>query len=328
MADITAQIAANETGAAEIRKMVRHFGLDVVQAYMGHVQDNAEEMVRRVIDVLKDSSFTYPLDSGAEIKVAISVDKANRSAVIDFTGTSDQDEKNYNAPLAVTKAAVLYVFRTLVDDDIPLNEGCLKPLEIIAPAGSMIHAQYPAAVIAGNTEVSQSITDTLYGALGVIAGSQGTVNNFVYGNDEYQNYETICGGTGAGPGFDGASAVHCHMTNTLMTDPEVLEWRYPVRLEEFRIRPGSGGKGRHSGGDGIVRRLRFLEPMTTTVLTSHRITKPFGVDGGEPGAPGRNAVERADGRIDELQGNDETEMTPGDIFLMETPGGGGHRPPS
>ncbi|MEL6962929.1 MAG: hydantoinase B/oxoprolinase family protein, partial [Pseudomonadota bacterium] len=324
MADITAQIAANETGVSEIRKMVRHFGLDVVQAYMGHVQDNAEEMVRRVIDVLKDSSFTYPLDSGAEIKVAIKVDKANRSAVIDFTGTSDQDEKNYNAPLAVTKAAVLYVFRTLVDDDIPLNEGCLKPLQVIAPKGSMIHAQYPAAVIAGNTEVSQSITDTLYGALGVIAGSQGTVNNFVYGNDTYQNYETICGGTGAGPGFDGASAVHCHMTNTLMTDPEVLEWRYPVRLEEFRIRPQSGGKGRHSGGNGIVRRLRFLEPMTTTVLTSHRITRPFGVNGGEEGAPGRNAVERADGGIEELSGNDETEMAPGDIFIMETPGGGGY----
>ena len=327
MADITAQIAANETGAGEIRKMVAHFGLDVVQAYMGHVQDNAEEMVRRVIDVLKDSSFAYPLDSGAEIKVAIRVDKASRSAVIDFTGTSDQDEMNYNAPLAVTKAAVLYVFRTLVDDDIPLNEGCLKPLQVVAPEGSMINAQYPAAVIAGNTEVSQSITDTLYGALGVIAGSQGTVNNFVYGNDQYQNYETICGGTGAGPDFDGASAVHCHMTNTLMTDPEVLEWRYPVRLEAFRIRPGSGGRGRHSGGDGIVRRLRFLEPMTTTVLTSHRITRPFGVDGGEEGAPGRNAVERADGRVDELRGNDETEMAEGDIFVMETPGGGGFNAP-
>jgi len=324
MADITAQIAANETGAVEIQKMVAHFGLDVVQAYMGHVQDNAEEMVRRVIDVLKDSSFAYPLDSGAEIKVAITVDKGSRSAMIDFTGTSPQDEKNYNAPLAVTKAAVLYVFRTLVDDDIPLNEGCLKPLQVIAPTGSMINAQYPAAVIAGNTEVSQSITDTLYGALGVIAGSQGTVNNFVYGNDVHQNYETICGGTGAGSDFDGASAVHCHMTNTLMTDPEVLEWRYPVRLEEFRIRPGSGGEGRRSGGDGIVRRLRFLEPMTTTVLTSHRITQPFGVDGGDPGAAGRNAVERADGQVDELLGNDETEMAPGDIFVMETPGGGGY----
>ena len=324
MADITAQIAANETGAGEIRKMVRHFGLDVVQAYMRHVQDNAEEMVRRVIDVLKDGSFEYPMDSGAVIKVAIKVDRENRSAVIDFTGTSDQDEKNYNAPLAVTKAAVLYVFRTLVDDDIPLNEGCLKPLEVIAPKGSMIHVQYPAAVIAGNTEVSQSITDTLYGALGVIAGSQGTVNNFVYGNDIYQNYETICGGTGAGPDFDGTSAVHCHMTNTRMTDPEVLEWRYPVRQDEFRVRPGSGGQGRHVGGDGIVRRLRFLEPMTTTVLTSHRITRAFGVDGGEPGLPGRNAVERADGRIDELEGNDETEMQPGDVFVMETPGGGGY----
>ncbi len=330
MADITAQIAANETGAGEIRKMVRHFGLEVVQAYMRHVQDNAEEMVRRVIDVLKDGSFEYPLDSGAVIKVSITVDQAARSAVIDFTGTSAQDEKNYNAPLAVTKAAVLYVFRTLVDDDIPLNEGCLKPLTVIAPKGSMIHAEYPAAVIAGNTEVSQSITDALYGALGVIAGSQGTVNNFVYGNDVHQNYETICGGTGAGPDFDGASGVHCHMTNTRMTDPEMLEWRYPVRQDEFRLRPGSGGVGHHQGGDGIVRRLRFLEPMTTTVLTSHRITRAFGVDGGEPGQPGRNAVERADGRIDELEGNDETEMQPGDVFVMETPGGGGfgtgHRP--
>ena len=327
MADITAQIAANETGAGEIRKMVDHFGLDVVEAYMSHVQDNAEEMVRRVIDVLKDGSFSYPLDSGAKIDVDIRVDKAKRSAVIDFTGTSPQDEKNYNAPLAVTKAAVLYVFRTLVDDDIPLNEGCMKALDIIAPEGSMINVQYPAAVIAGNTEVSQSITDALYGALGVIAGSQGTVNNFVYGNDVHQNYETICGGTGAGPDFDGASAVHCHMTNTRMTDPEVLEWRYPVRQEEFRIRPESGGKGRHSGGDGIIRRLRFLEPMITTVLTSHRITRPFGVDGGEPGAPGRNVVERADGRVEELQGNDETEMQPGDVFVMETPGGGGFQPP-
>ena len=327
MADITAQIAANETGAGEIRKMVDHFGLDVVEAYMSHVQDNAEEMVRRVIDVLKDGSFSYPLDSGAKIDVDIRVDKVERSAVIDFTGTSPQDEKNYNAPLAVTKAAVLYVFRTLVDDDIPLNEGCMKALDIIAPEGSMINVQYPAAVIAGNTEVSQSITDALYGALGVIAGSQGTVNNFVYGNDVHQNYETICGGTGAGPNFDGASAVHCHMTNTRMTDPEVLEWRYPVRQEEFRIRPDSGGKGRHSGGDGIIRRLRFLEPMTTTVLTSHRITRAFGVDGGEPGSPGRNAVERADGRVEELQGNDETEMQPGDVFVMETPGGGGFQPP-
>lgn len=324
MADITAQIAANETGASEIRKMVAHFGLDVIQAYMGHVQDNAEEMVRRVIDVLKDSSFSYPLDSGAKIEVAIKVDKASRSAVIDFTGTSKQDEMNYNAPLAVTKAAVLYVFRTLVDDDIPLNEGCLKPLQVIAPEGSMINAQYPAAVIAGNTEVSQSITDTLYGALGVIAGSQGTVNNFVYGNDIHQNYETICGGTGAGPDFDGASAVHCHMTNTLMTDPEVLEWRYPVRLEAFQIRKGSGGEGRHTGGNGIIRRLRFLEPMTTTVLTSHRITSPFGVRGGEPGDIGRNAVERVDGSVDELRSNDEAEMVPGDVFVMQTPGGGGY----
>jgi 5-oxoprolinase (ATP-hydrolysing) len=328
MADITAQIAANETGVAEIRKMVAHFGLDVVRAYMRHVQDNAEEMVRRVIDVLKDGRFSYALDSGKTIEVAITVDRERRSALIDFTGTAAQDELNYNAPLAVTKAAVLYVFRTLVDDDIPLNEGCLKALEIRAPEGSMINAQYPAAVIAGNTEVSQSITDALYGALGVIAGSQGTVNNFVYGNEVYQNYETICGGTGAGPDFEGASAVHCHMTNTRMTDPEVLEWRYPVRLEAFRIRQGSGGRGRHAGGDGIVRRLRFLEPMIATVLTSHRITRAFGVDGGEPGAAGRNAIDRADGSIEELQGNDEAAMAEGDVFVMETPGGGGFGAPS
>ena len=258
MADITAQIAANETGAAEIRKMVGHFGLDVVEAYMGHVQDNAEEMVRRVIDVLKDGSFSYRLDNGAKDRrrnPSRSAETARRSSTSPVRLA--QDEKNYNAPLAVTKAAVLYVFRTLVNDDIPLNEGCMKALDIIAPPGSMINVQYPAAVIAGNTEVSQSITDALYGALGVIAGSQGTVNNFVYGNDVHQNYETICGGTGAGPDFDGASAVHCHMTNTLMTDPEVLEWRYPVRLEEFRIRSDSGGNGRHSGGEGIMRRLRF-----------------------------------------------------------------------
>ena len=323
MADLAAQVAANATGAQELGKTVRLFGLDVVHAYMSHVQDNAEESVRRVLDVLKDCSFTYPMDSGAQIKVKISVDQATRSAVVDFTGTSPQDELNYNAPLSICRAVVLYVFRTLVGADIPMNEGCLKPLDIRVPKGSMINPEYPAAVISGNTEVSQSIADTLYGALGVIAGSQGTMNNFVYGNEHYQNYETICGGTGAGPDFDGASAVHSHMTNTRMTDPEVLETRFPVRVEEFSIRSGSGGRGKHSGGDGITRRLRFLEQATVTVLSSHRKTVPAGVAGGEPGKPGRNLVERRNGYIVELSGNDEANMAPGDMFIMHTPGGGG-----
>ncbi|MPZ08904.1 MAG: 5-oxoprolinase [Kiloniellaceae bacterium] len=323
LADLSAQIAANETGVQEVRKMVAHFGLDVVQAYMRHVQDNAEESVRRVLDVLKDGQFTYPLDNGSQIEVKITVDRQAREATIDFTGTSPQDRGNFNAPTAVCKAAVLYVFRTLVEDEIPLNEGCLKPLKLKIPERSMISPEYPAAVIAGNTEVSQCITDALYGALGVLASAQGTMNNFVYGNDRYQNYETICGGTGAGPDHDGTSAVHSHMTNTRMTDPEVLEWRFPVRLEAFRIRHGSGGAGRHRGGDGVVRRMRFLEGMTATILSLHRTTDPYGLAGGEPGRRGRNTVIRADGSREELKGSDETEMNPGDVFLIETPGGGG-----
>jgi len=324
MADLAAQIAANETGVQEVRKMVAHFGLDVVQAYMRHVQDNAEESVRRVLDVLKDGQFTYPLDNGSRIEVKITVDKAAREATIDFTGTSPQDKGNFNAPTAVCKAAVLYVFRTLVEDEIPLNEGCLKPLKLVIPERSMISPVYPAAVIAGNTEVSQCITDALYGALGVLASAQGTMNNFVYGNDRYQNYETICGGTGAGPTHDGTSAVHSHMTNTRMTDPEVLEWRFPVRLEAFRIRHGSGGAGKHRGGDGVVRRMRFLEPMTATILSLHRTSDPYGLAGGEPGQRGRNTVIRADGRREALKGSDETEMQAGDVFQIETPGGGGY----
>jgi 5-oxoprolinase (ATP-hydrolysing) len=324
LADLAAQIAANETGVQEVRKMVAHFGLDVVQAYMRHVQDNAEESVRRVLDVLKDGQFSYPLDNGSKIEVKITVDRAAREATIDFTGTSPQDRGNFNAPTAVCKAAVLYVFRTLVEDEIPLNEGCLKPLKLKIPERSMISPEYPAAVIAGNTEVSQCITDALYGALGVLASAQGTMNNFVYGNDRYQNYETICGGTGAGPDHDGTSAVHSHMTNTRMTDPEVLEWRFPVRLEAFRIRPGSGGAGKHRGGDGVVRRMRFLEPMTATILSLHRATDPYGLAGGQPGQRGRNTVIRADGRREELKGSDETEMAAGDVMLIETPGGGGY----
>ncbi|MEM9105406.1 MAG: hydantoinase B/oxoprolinase family protein [Pseudomonadota bacterium] len=323
MADLEAQIAANETGVREVKRMIAAYGKDAVIAYMGHVQDNAEESVRRVINSLDDGSFVYPLDGGAQIMVRIKVDPQTRQAVIDFSGTSDQDSGNYNAPASICTAVVLYVFRTLVGADIPMNEGCLKPLQIIAPKGSMINPNYPAAVIAGNTEVSQSIADCLYGALGVMAGSQGTMNNFVWGHDRLQNYETICGGTGAGPDFDGTSAVHSHMTNTRMTDPEVLEQRFPVRVEEFSIRRGSGGEGTNRGGDGIVRRLRFLESMTVTTLTSHRQTRPFGKEGGEDGDPGQNSVERRNGSVDVLKGNDHTEVQAGDVFCMKTPGGGG-----
>jgi 5-oxoprolinase (ATP-hydrolysing) len=327
MADLTAQIAANETGVNELRKMVAQFGLDVVHAYMKHVQDNAEESVRRVLDVLKDGRFVNRLDGGQQIAVEIRVDRGRREAVIDFTGTSPQHPGNYNAPTAVCRAAVLYVFRTLVNDEIPLNEGCLKPLRIVVPPQTMISPEYPAAVISGNTEVSQAITDTLYGALGILAASQGTMNNFVYGNETYQNYETICGGTGAGPDHPGTSAVHSHMTNTRMTDPEVVEWRFPVRLESFAIRRDSGGAGRYSGGDGVIREMRFLEPMTATILSSHRETAPYGLAGGEDGARGRNYVVRKDGSRVELRGNDEIDMQPGDLFVIETPGGGGYGKP-
>ena len=323
MADLSAQIAANTTGLKELQKITDQFGVDTVHAYMSHVQANAEESVRRVLDVLHDCEFTYPLDSGDQIQVAISVHKAQRTATIDFTGTSPQNEWNYNAPLAVCRAVVLYVFRTLVGTDIPMNEGCLKPLTLIVPAGSMINPDSPAAVISGNTEVSQAIADTLYGALGVIAGSQGTMNNFVYGNDNYQNYETICGGTGAGDGFHGTSAVHSHMTNTRMTDPEVLETRFPVRLDEFSIRTGSGGGGEFQGGDGIIRRLRFLEPTTVTVLSSHRRVSPHGAKGGGSGQVGENSILRANGEKEVLDGNDEAEMMFNDVFVLKSPGGGG-----
>ncbi|MFN3743315.1 MAG: hydantoinase B/oxoprolinase family protein [Hyphomicrobiaceae bacterium] len=328
MADLRAQIASNETGVREILRMVEQFGQPVVDAYMRHVQDNAEAAVRKAIDKLRDGAFHYPMDSGAAIRVAVRVDRAARSATIDFTGTSAQSEFNYNAPLAVCRAVVLYVFRCLSETEIPLNEGCLKPLTIITPEGTMLNPRYPAAVIAGNTEVSQAATNALLGALGVLAGSQATMNNFVWGNDRLQNYETICGGTGAGNGFDGASAVQTHMTNTRMTDPEILEWRFPVRLEAFGIRRGSGGAGRWRGGDGAVRRLRFLEAMTVTTLGSHRKVPPFGLAGGLPGACGVDIVERADGTIEHLEGNDRREMQPGDLYHMETPAGGGYGPPA
>jgi len=323
IADLSAQIAANETGVAELKKLVAHYGIDTVHAYMRHVQDNAEESVRRVIDVLSDSEFDDELDDGSVIRIRISVNREDRSATIDFTGTSPQHPRNYNAPAAVTRAAVLYAFRCLVDDDIPLNDGCMKPIRLIIPKQSMLDPEYPAAVMAGNVEVSQAVTNALLGALGAVAASQGTMNNFLYGNDTYQNYETICGGTGAGPDFDGTSAVQSHMTNTRMTDPEVLELRFPLINEAFSIRRGSGGNGRHRGGDGVVRKLRFLEPMTATVLSSHRKVPPFGLEGGEPGQCGRNYVIRADGTEVRLQGNDEMDLEAGDLFVIETPGGGG-----
>jgi 5-oxoprolinase (ATP-hydrolysing) len=324
IADLRAQIAANEKGVQELRRMVAHFGLDVVRAYMRHVQDNAEESVRRVIGVLKDGEFDYPLDNGARIRVRIEIGKDNRSARIDFSGTSPQLPNNFNAPAAVCMAAVLYVFRTLVDDDIPLNAGCLKPLEVIIPDGSMLRPRYPAAVVAGNVETSQCITDALYGALGVLAASQGTMNNFTFGNERYQYYETVAGGSGAGPDFDGADVVQTHMTNSRLTDPEVLEWRYPVRLESFEIRHGSGGSGRRRGGHGAVRRMRFLEPMTAAILSGHRLVRPHGLHGGEAGSPGRNYVLRAGGGTSELGPFDQTEMAAGDVFVIETPGGGGY----
>jgi 5-oxoprolinase (ATP-hydrolysing) len=322
--DLQAQVAACEKGVGELGRMVDHFGLDVVHAYMEHVQDNAEESVRRVIGVLSDGAFTYPLDDGSEIRVAITIDRDNRTAKIDFTGTSGQRDNNFNAPAAVCRAAVLYVFRTLVDDDIPMNEGCLKPLDIVIPEGSMLRPAHPAAVVAGNVETSQCITDALYGALGVMAAAQGTMNNFTFGDERYQYYETVCGGSGAGADFDGTDAVHTHMTNSRLTDPEVLEWRYPVLVESFAIRAGSGGAGRHPGGNGAVRRIRFLAPMTAAILSNHRRVAPFGLEGGAPGACGANRVERADGTTEELGPTAEIEMRAGEVFVIETPGGGGY----
>ncbi|APA68590.1 hydantoinase B/oxoprolinase family protein [Janthinobacterium sp. 1_2014MBL_MicDiv] len=324
LADLRAQVAANQKGAEELHKMVAHFGLDVVQSYMHHVQDNAEEAVRRVVGTLKDGAYALDLDNGARIQVAIRVDAAQRSAIIDFTGTSSQLPNNFNAPSAVCMAAVLYVFRTLVDDEIPLNAGCLKPLTVIIPPGSMLNPQYPASVVSGNVETSTCITNALYGALGAMAASQGTMNNFTFGSEKYQYYETISGGSGAGPGFDGTDVVQTNMTNSRLTDPEILEWRFPVRLDSYGIRAGSGGAGRWHGGNGGVRRVRFLEPMTAAILSNNRIIPPFGMDGGEAGALGRNYVERADGTVEHLAHIGKTDMRAGDVFVIETPGGGGY----
>ena len=327
VADLQAQVAACARGAGELERMTAQFGLDTVLAYTRHVQDNAEELVRRVLGVLKDGAFEYPLDNDAVIRVRVRIDRAARHAVVDFTGTSAQLADNFNAPAAVCRAAVLYVFRTLVDEPIPMNEGCLKPIEIVIPEGCMLNPRHPAAVVAGNVETSQCITDALYGALGVLAAAQGTMNNFTFGDDQYQYYETICGGSGAGPDFDGTSAVHTHMTNSRLTDPEVLEWRYPVLLESHRINRGSGGAGRHPGGAGTIRRVRFLEPMSAALLSNHRRVAPFGLAGGAPGAHGRQWVERAGGRVEPLAGCAKTRVGPGDVFVIQTPGGGGFGAP-
>ncbi|MCE2915201.1 MAG: hydantoinase B/oxoprolinase family protein [Rubrivivax sp.] len=324
IADLRAQIAANEKGVQELRAMVGQFGAGTVAAYMQHVQDNAEESVRRVIGALKDGHFELPLDNGARIVVDVRVDASARRARIDFSGTSAQLPNNFNAPKAVTMAAVLYVFRTLVDDDIPLNAGCLKPLDVIVPEGCMLNPRPPAAVVAGNVETSMCVTNALYGALGALAASQCTMNNFTFGNQRHQYYETISGGSGAGQGFDGTSVVQTHMTNSRLTDPEVLEWRFPVLLESYALRAGSGGAGRWRGGDGGVRRVRFLEAMTASILSNGRQVPAFGIAGGGAGALGINRIERADGRHETLGHIGSTEMAPGDVFVVETPGGGGY----
>ncbi|MFJ2027901.1 hydantoinase B/oxoprolinase family protein [Streptomyces sp. NPDC087897] len=326
LADLRAQIAANEKGIAELRRVVRQFGADVVHAYMGHVQDNAEEAVRRIVARLHDGECRYETDSGAVIQVRLTVDRDARAAHLDFTGTSPQLPGNANAPRSVVMAAVLYVFRTLVGEDIPLNSGCLKPLEVTIPPGSLLDPAYPAATVAGNVETSQAVTGALYGAIGGQAEGSGTMNNLTFGNDHVQYYETIASGSGAGDGFDGADAVQTHMTNSRLTDPEILEWRLPVRLESFTVRDGSGGAGRWHGGDGVERRLRFLEPVTATLLSGHRRVPPYGAGGGEPGALGEQHIERADGGVVPLEGCDTAELEAGDVLVVRTPGGGGYGP--
>ncbi|PIM51450.1 5-oxoprolinase [Roseateles chitinivorans] len=327
LADLRAQVAANEKGVQELQAMVTQFGRATVEAYMQHVQDNAEASVRRVISVLKDGAFTLPLDNGARIQVRVTVDAAARRATVDFTGTSAQQPNNFNAPKSITMAAVLYVFRTLVDDAIPLNAGCLKPIDVIVPEGCMLNPRHPAAVVAGNVETSQCVTNALYGALGVMAAGQCTMNNFTFGDATHQYYETISGGSGAGPGFDGTSVVQTHMTNSRLTDPEVLEFRFPVRLDSYAIRQDSAGAGRWHGGQGGERRIRFLTPMTASILSNGRTAGAFGMAGGAPGAVGENRVERADGRVEVLGHIGQVEMAPGDVFVIRTPGGGGYGTP-
>ncbi len=323
LADLRAQIAACRRGAEELERLVRHYGRAGVAAYMGHVQDNAEEHVRRVIDVLAPGSFEAPMDNGAVIRVSVKPNRTQRRLTVDFTGTTPQDPRNFNAPLSITRSAVLYVFRTLVDDAIPLNEGCLKPIDILVPEGSILNPRPGAAVVAGNVETSMVVVDALYGAMGRLGASQGTMNNFTFGNDRYQYYETICGGSGAGDGFGGASVVQTHMTNSRLTDPEILEIRYPILIERFSVRQGSGGDGQWRGGDGAMRVVRFREAMTAAMLSNRRTTAPFGVSGGGNAKSGRNAVRRADGRVEELSATAQATMQPDDAFIIETPGGGG-----
>ncbi|MDG2514589.1 hydantoinase B/oxoprolinase family protein [Sphingobium yanoikuyae] len=323
IADLSAQIAACAKGAAELQRISGDYGADVVAAYMGHVQDQAEAAVRRLIDRLSDGHYRYAMDNGAAVVVRVTIDRAARGATVDFTGTSDQLPGNFNAPLSVARAALLYVVRTLVDEAVPMNDGCLKPMTLVVPEGSLLRPLYPAAVVAGNVETSQVVTDALFGALGVMAGAQGTMNNFTFGNARHQYYETISGGSGAGPDFDGADVVQTHMTNSRLTDPEILESRFPVLLEEFSIRPGSGGAGAHHGGNGGLRRIRFLEDMTAGILANRRSVPPFGLEGGAPGGLGRNWVERGDGRVEMLGATGSAQMAPGDVFVIETPGGGG-----
>jgi 5-oxoprolinase (ATP-hydrolysing) len=328
LADLRAQVAANEKGVQELRKMIAEFGLDVVEAYMGHVQDNAAESVRRVIDALHDSEFAIETDQGATVKVAISVDRDRREATVDFTGTSPEQKTNFNAPEPVTRAAVLYCFRVMVESAIPMNAGCLRPINIVIPDRSMLSPRYPAAVVAGNVETSQHVTDCLFGALGAMASAQGSMNNLTFGNETYQYYETICSGAPAGvfndgSGFDGADAVHTHMTNTRLTDPEILEFRFPVLLEDFHIREGSGGRGRWSAGNGTERTIRFLEEMDCAILSSHRIVRPHGLNGGTDGELGATRVRRGDGTIEELAGCDQTVLKAGEAVIVTTPTGGG-----
>ncbi|MDX1581410.1 MAG: hydantoinase B/oxoprolinase family protein, partial [Alphaproteobacteria bacterium] len=324
IADLKAQVAANEKGLHELNRMIGQFGLDVVEAYMGHVRENAAEAVRGVIDRLGSGAFRLEMDCGATLQVRVDVDSETRTARIDFSGTSDQMENNFNAPLSITTAATLYVFRCLVGGDIPLNEGCLEPLDIHVPEGSLLNPVYPAAVVAGNVETSQCVVNALFGALKACAGAQGTMNNLTFGNERHQYYETLAGGMGAGDGFDGASAIQTHMTNSRLTDPEVLEFRYPVRVEDFAIRQNSGGAGKWRGGDGVIRKLRFLEPMSASILSNNRHHGPFGLEGAADGKAGRNAVERRDGAVEELGACAETEVGEGDILIIETPGGGGY----
>jgi len=324
MADLRAQIAANEKGVIELRKMVADFGLDVVRAYMGHVQDNAAESVARLLGRLHDCAFELEMDQGTIIKVAISIDRQARRARVDFSGTSPQVATNFNAPEPVARAAVLYMFRCMVADEIPMNAGCLRPIEIVIPDGSMVAPAYPAAVVAGNVETSQAVTNCLFGALGAVAAAQGTMNNLTFGNERHQYYETLCGGGGAGPEFEGASAVHTHMTNSRLTDPEVLEFRFPVMVEDFHVNRGSGGAGRCHGGDGTVRSLRFLERMDCAILSGHRLVPPFGLEGGAPGICGKNTVRRKDGNVETLAGCDQTVLEAGEAITIQTPSGGGY----